>query len=76
MGSRASDRGEHGRQAGADIRATLVVLLEKRLGLQHKADELIEADLHQPYLDGVPAPIDRGAHPALSHSSQSGRRHP
>src|SRR3954447_22318509 len=57
-----------GRRAGARrpvaAVAVLLVLLEERLGLQHQADELIEADLHQPHLDGVPAPIDRGAHPA------------
>jgi hypothetical protein len=27
-------------------------------------DELIETDVHQPYLDGVNPHIDRGAHPA------------
>jgi hypothetical protein len=34
--------------------------LGERLGRQRVAGKLIETDLHQPYLDGVTAHIDRG----------------
>src|SRR4051812_16403246 len=49
---------------GATLVVLLVVLLDERLGLQRDAGELIEADLHQPYLNGVAALIECGAHPA------------
>jgi hypothetical protein len=54
-----------------------LVPLDERLGRQREAGKLIGADLHQPYLDGVTAHIDRGStRRALSHSSRLGRRHP
>ena len=34
--------------------------LDERLGRQRAAGKLIETELHQPYLDGVTAHIDRG----------------
>ena len=47
--------------------------LGERLGSQRGAGKLIETDLHQPYLDGVTAHIDRGRTGlALFHPSQVG----
>jgi hypothetical protein len=46
------------------VRGAPPAFLDERFGLQHEVGKLIEADVHQPYLDGVTPHVDRGAHPA------------
>ena len=41
-----------------------LVLLDERSDFDAQRGKLIETDLHLPYLDGLTAPLDRGAHPA------------
>jgi hypothetical protein len=40
------------------------VLIDRRLGLRHTAEELIETDLRQPHRNDVAVPVGRAANPA------------